>query len=221
MQIKGLIFDFDGLIIDTELPEFLAWKKIYADFGANLELSTWGACVGTSHDAFDPIINLQSQIDIPLNGDEIKEQHRKQSLELIHKQPVLPGVRDYLNSAEDLGLKIGLASSSPKEWVVEHLSRVNLISHFGVICGSDDVQKVKPDPSLYHCAIKKLGIQGNRAIAIEDSRNGVIAAKAAGLFCVAVPNEITREMDFSDADIILKELIQVPLSEIVRRFERT
>ncbi|MCJ7624517.1 MAG: HAD-IA family hydrolase [Anaerolineaceae bacterium] len=138
---------------------------------------------------------------------------------MIHKQPVLPGVVEYISSAENFGLKIGLASSSPREWVIGHLSRVNLISRFSAICGAEDVQEVKPDPSLYQCAIKKLGIQGSRAIAIEDSHHGVMAAKAAGLFCVAVPNEITRQMDFSNADMILEELTQIPLREIIRRFD--
>ncbi|MCJ7624518.1 MAG: hypothetical protein MUO76_13520 [Anaerolineaceae bacterium] len=68
MTIDGIIFDFDGLIIDTELPEFLAWQDIYRDFGAKLDLSDWITCVGTTQEVFDPIMNLQSQIDIPLNG---------------------------------------------------------------------------------------------------------------------------------------------------------
>ena len=221
MAIEGIIFDFDGLIIDTELPEFLSWKEVFMSFGANLDLSDWLACVGTSQDVFDPIMNLQSQIDFPIDGNLIKQQHRKKSLELINKQPVLPGVEEYIQCAKSLGLKIGLASSSPREWVLGHLLRKNLVSYFNVICSADDVIDVKPDPAVYQCVINKFGIQGSNAIAIEDSQHGVIAAKAAGMYCVAVPNEITRKLDFSNADIVLEELTQIPLPEIIRRVENT
>jgi len=135
---------------------------------------------------------------------------------VIAQQPALPGVVAALDEARRLGLRLGMASSSSRAWVSGHLTRLGLLDYFEVLRCAEDVEAVKPDPALYRAALEGLGLAPHEAIAIEDSAHGVLAAKRAGLYCVAVPNVVTRGLDFSQADRVLKSLDEVPLAELVR-----
>jgi HAD superfamily hydrolase (TIGR01509 family) len=214
-RIRALSFDFDGLILDTETPAFHAWQAIYAEHGCDLSLAAWSACIGTSADAFDPVGDLESQLGKAVDRDAIQTQQQTRERELIDVQPVLPGVADYLIAAKRLGLKVGLASSSSRSWVTGHLSRLKLIQHFDCIQTADDVEFVKPDPALYHLVLDALGSQPNEVIAFEDSPNGILAAKRAGLFCVAVPNAVTRHLTFDHADLTVSSLAEVSLEQLL------
>ena len=101
---------------------------------------------------------------------------------------------------------LAVASSSERDWVDTHLERSGMRRHFGVIRCADDVSRVKPDPDLYLVAIEVLGVASGEAVAFEDSPNGVRAARAAGLRVVAVPGPMTRDQDFSDAQLCLPSL---------------
>src|SRR5690606_2679430 len=120
--------------------------------------------------------------------------------ERIVKEGPLPGVEDYLLAAKEAGLKIGLASSSTYEWVSNHLKNLCLFDYFECIRTSDDVVTVKPDPSLYIETAKCLGVAPEECIAFEDSANGALAAKRAGMYCVIIPNAVTRDLDFCEVD---------------------
>jgi HAD superfamily hydrolase (TIGR01509 family) len=219
MTIKGLIFDFDGLILDTELPEFSAWKEIYTAYGAEISLEEWSACVGTTQEVFDPIEILQERAQEPILPEKVRREHHTMANVEILKQPIMPGIMQYLNEGKSKGLQLGIASSSGRSWVNEHLQRLGILDYFDKICTSEDVQKVKPDPALFLCAVRQMGILPEEAIAFEDSLNGVQSAKYAGLFCVAVPNQITNHLDFSLADMILSSLEQITLWQLIDRLD--
>jgi beta-phosphoglucomutase-like phosphatase (HAD superfamily) len=119
-----------------------------------------------------------------------------------------------------LGLKVGLASSSSCSWVNGHLERLGLRNYFDILRASDDVQCTKPDPDLYLAALGALGVRVDQAFAIEDSPNGALAAKRAGLFCVAVPNELTRRLSLDHADLRLESLTDMPFERLVQEIER-
>jgi len=221
LGIKALVFDFDGLIFDTEEPEYLAWEAVYRSHGTKLEISEWLACVGTTQDAFDPIINLQARIDHPVEPDQVLSERENLFQKIIKTQTVMPGVEKYLVDARRLGLKLAVASSSSARWVCGNLEQLGLADAFDFICTSEDVDKVKPDPALYNCAIQRLGIQLTQAIAFEDSLNGLLAAKKAGLYCVAVPNSITKQLDFGLADIVLQSLEELSLTDLLARLGDT
>ncbi|MFQ6043760.1 MAG: HAD family hydrolase, partial [Candidatus Poribacteria bacterium] len=191
-MIRLLIFDFDGLILDTEVPDFQSWQEIYQAYGCHLPLSTWETCIGGSADLFDPYDYLETQLGRAVEREEIRSKRRQRYAELVEMQPILPGVEDYIYDAKRLGLKVGLASSSSHDWVDGHLSRLGLITHFDCIKYSDDVKDVKPEPELYQSILDELEIRADEGIVLEDSANGILAAKRAGLFCVAVPNPMTR-----------------------------
>ena len=219
MAIKALVFDFDGLILDTEAPIFRAWQEIYQSYNCVLSFDDWAKIIGTADFNFMPLDELERQVGHSLEREAIAEWERQRELELIEAQPVLPGVREYLQDARRLGLKVGLASSSTCQWVSGHLERLGLVEYFAVIQASDDVHRTKPDPALYLQALQGLGATPAEAVAFEDSPNGILAARRAGIFCVAVPNALTRSLDIGQADLRLESLAEMRLEELVRVVE--
>lgn len=214
--MKALIFDFDGLIVDTEGPDYISWQEIYRQHGVELPMEKWSMVIGgDSSLGFEPHAYLEELIGRPVDRESIWVNRRKSYLQHLEAQPVLPGVHTYLEDAQTLGLKLAVASSSPRSWVEGHLTRLGLYDTFEVVCTSDDVEKVKPDPALFKLAARKLGVEPHEAIVFEDSHNGMIAAKKAGMFVVVVPNPITEDMDFSQADLKLKALADLPLKELL------
>lgn len=218
-MIQALIFDFDGLILETEGPIFQSWQEIFTSYGVELTLETWGSVIGTS-DHIPPVLMLERQLGRSLDHAALNARQKAREAELIAEQPIRPGVEQYLKDAKRLGLKIGLASSSSCRWVVGHLERLGLYSYFDTICARDDVRLTKPEPELYLKALQELGVTGSQAIALEDSPNGILAAKRAGLYCVAVPNELTRQLSLELADLCLETLEDMPLEEMLMFFEK-
>ena len=215
--IKALVFDFDGLIVDTEVPIFRAWQRIYREHGQELPLDRWLTIIGTSTGDFDPVRELGDRVEEKLDERELDALERLYYAESTALQQLLPGVADYLRVARELGLKTAVASSSTRAWVMEHLDRFGIGGHFDAIVCREDVKRTKPDPELYRTALRRLAVRPEEAIAFEDSSNGIHAAKAAGLFCVVVPNLLTVDLDLTDADLRLLTLEAMPLREVIKQ----
>jgi HAD superfamily hydrolase (TIGR01509 family) len=214
--IKALVFDFDGLIVDTEVPIFRAWQRIYREHGQDLPLKQWLTIIGTASGPFDPVIDLATKTGAKLDGQELKALEVLYYQEATALQQLLPGVIDYLVAARQLGLKTAVASSSTRKWVMDHLNRFGIGGRFDAIICREDVKRTKPDPDLYLTALQRLGVQPAEAIAFEDSSNGIDAAKAAGLFCVVVPNLLTVDLDLTEADLRLLTLEAMPLRDVIK-----
>lgn len=216
-MIRGVIFDFDGLILDTETPEFQAWQEIYQAHGGELPLATWATYIGTSSDVFDPFAYLEAQLGRAVEREAIGVKRRERYAELLSAQFILPGVQEYIADAKRLGLQLGVASSSSRAWVIGHLTRLGLSASFDCIKCAEDVQRTKPDPALYQAVLDALALRPEQGIALEDSPNGIAAAKRAGLFCVAVPNPLTRQLSLAHADLRLSSLTDMPLERLLAR----
>lgn len=220
MSIQALIFDFDGLIVDTEWPDYESWQQVYQRHGCELAVETWGQIVGgTGASDFDPHEYLEELCGKSLDREEIWISRRKQYLDKLSAQPILPGVMEYLDEAERRGLKLAIASSSPENWVRGHLARLGIYQRFDAIKTADDVRRTKPDPELYRTTIEALAVKPSEGIVFEDSPNGVKAAKAAGLFCVAVPNRLTSQLELDGADLRLASLADLPLVALMQKAE--
>lgn len=214
-----LIFDFDGLILDTETVIFEAWNEIYKSHGADLPLLEWASCIGTSHQAFDVFGYLESKLGRPVERKELGGRHRRMIMERLEKMEPRPGVLAYLEEARKLKIALALASSSHQNWVMGHLSRLGLAEWFHSIRTADDVENVKPDPELYNLTLTFMGVAPERAIAFEDSPNGIKAAQAAGIYCVAVPNPVTRQLPLDHADFRIESMADLSLRELLHRVE--
>jgi HAD superfamily hydrolase (TIGR01509 family) len=219
MMIRALIMDFDGLILDTEGPAFQSWEEIFQEYDCSLPLSAWAAWLGGSPDMFDPYGYLEAQLGRVVDREEIRRKQVQREAELIETQPILPGVEDYIAGAKRMGLKLGVASSSDREWVFSHLSRLGLLALFDSIKCLEDVERAKPDPGLFLAVLEELGVCAKEALVLEDSPHGITAAKAAGIFCVAVPNPLTRQLPVDHADQRLDSLTDLPLEELLLHVE--
>lgn len=215
MFLQGLIFDFDGLVLDTEMPRFQAWVEIYRQYGQRLDLHDYAKCIGSSNLHFDPLDNLLKISDKIFDIDKIKNQQQKREMELLEKERVLPGVESLLKEAKETGLTTAIASSSDRPWVISHLKRLNLFHFFDAVLTQNDVNKVKPDPELFTSSLLALGIKPENAIAFEDSPNGIVAAKKTKLFVIGVPNLITSQLDLSGSDFILPSLQGLTIEKLV------
>ncbi len=219
-MIKTLIFDFDGLILDTETPDFQSWMQIYSEYGVPFPTSSWMNAVGGSRDLFDPYKHLESQLNQPIAKDEILAERRRIDNELVLAQNPLPGVEEYIDDASTRGLMLGVASSASRGWVIPHLSRIGLSPHFHCIKCGDDVSHVKPAPELYQAVLLELGVLASEAIAFEDSPNGVAAAGQAGIYCVAVPNAVTSQLSLDEADLRIESLADLSLDDLLQCVHR-
>jgi HAD superfamily hydrolase (TIGR01509 family) len=208
-----LIFDFDGLIVDSETPGYQAWSETYARHGCALPFDKYSACIGTIG-GFDLHAYLEEQSGRPLDRAELEQVCNARWLQLMHAQPLLPGIAACVAAAKQRGLKLAIASSSTQTWVTRNLRRFELVDHFDAICTSDHVSTVKPDPALYLLALEKLGVTADAAIAFEDSPNGILAAKRAGIFCIAIPNPLTKDLPLDLADRRLRSLEEFSLDDV-------
>jgi HAD superfamily hydrolase (TIGR01509 family) len=215
-MIRALVFDFDGLILDTETPIVDAWVQVHVDAGL--------ACV--RQEALDLIGEVDHDYDLwkafgaDVDRAFLVKEHRRIKRALMEKQALLPGVRARIEEARELGLSLAIASNSPHSWIERHLPRLGLMEYFNVIRCRDDVARGKPEPDVYLAVLTALGLEGREAIAFEDSSAGSLAAKRAGLRCVAVPNDCTRHHDFSHADLRVATLAEVSLGELIAKWAK-
>jgi HAD superfamily hydrolase (TIGR01509 family) len=215
-MIRGLIFDFDGLILDTEGPIYQSWVELFQELGVELPFDVWAGIIGTSSlEHFDPFSLLENKIGRKLDRETLAQRRHAREIQLAHAQPILPGIVEALYKAKEMGLKLGIASSSSQTWVMGHLTRLDLAHFFEVVHTSEHVERTKPDPALYILTLSSLGLKPEEAIVFEDSPNGVTAAISAGIFVVAVPNPLTRQLTLDHADLLLDSLTDLSLGEII------
>jgi len=196
------------------------WQSIYREHGFELPHEEWGKIIGGyGLSNFDAAEHLSFLTQGRLDSVSLRDRHRSESAVITLAQPVLPGVMDYLQEAKRLGLKLAIGSSSSHSWVDTHAKRLGIFRYFDEVICSDDVPagRTKPKPDLFLMALKQLNIQKNEAIVFEDSPNGVQAARAAGIFVVAIPNPVTSLLSMEGADLTVKSLAQLPLHELLNK----
>ena len=214
-MIRALVFDFDGLILETETPAYETWADIYREHGHELPLDRWFDYIGREGGFFDAADHLAALVGEGFDREAARARRDARKTELIAALDVMVGVREYVRDAKRLGLRLAVASSSSRAWVLGHLERLGIGAEWDAVRTREDVARTKPAPDLYLAAVRALGVAPHEAVAFEDSVNGIAAAKAAGLLCVAVPNALTAAMDLSRADLRLGSLAETPLERLL------
>jgi HAD superfamily hydrolase (TIGR01509 family) len=211
---RALVFDFDGLILDTETPQLLAWREVFEARGGTLTAVDWAHVIGSTDSGWDPAVELERQTGRRYEREELRAAWKPRKDELLELETIRPGVHELLKAAGLCSMRLGVASSSPRWWVQEHLERLGILGLFGALATGDEVERTKPDPAVYRLALERLAVSASAAIALEDSPNGVRAAQAAGMRCIAVPNEVSRHLDLSAADALLGSLAELDLGAL-------
>ncbi len=213
--IRAVIFDFDGLIVDSETPEYLAWQAVHAHHGWPFPLESWRRNIGRNDSPFDPLGRFREP-DSPMAPDAARAlwdgHHARFQADFLVP---LPGVVPLLTALRQHGIRTGVASTSRVSRVRELLHTLGLTADFEAVAGGDEVPQAKPAPDVYRLAARRLAVAETSCVALEDSESGVHAAKAAGMCCIAVPSELTRGMDFSAADLVVTSLLEVSVETIM------
>ncbi len=214
MPLQAVIFDFDGLIVDTETPEYESWGQEFISHGLTLDLKDWSQCVGAGPSAWDVFDHLEKQLGRPIDRTQIAESRERRHQAIVENLAPREGLLPLLQEVQAHGLPYAIASSSELVWVTKYLARLDLAQEFEFIWTRDQVTSPKPAPDLYLAACQSLGISPQNSIALEDSTNGIRAAKSAGLKVIAVPNPVTATFDLSEADAIVPSLSEVSVDQM-------
>lgn len=196
---KGIIFDFDGVLVDTEWAIYQSWVQLYAREGQEISIATYSPCLGAGYSHWDPAAHLEK-----LTGRQFdwgKETPARQAvLEAdLERYGLMEGAIELLDWCAAQGIGLTVASSSSRRWVQGWLERLGIYDRFAGVYTRTDGYPVKPNPALFETAQQCLGLDKAECLIVEDSENGTIAAQNAGIPCVAIPNRMTENSDFSRA----------------------
>ncbi len=215
MELQAVVFDFDGLIVDTEWPIYTSAVAAFAEFGHELPLETWATIVGLAEGEGGWYDTLIERLGVDLPRADFDRAYGAQDRSDRDRLPALPGVTALLDALDAAGVPAGIASSSEVTWLQRHLGRLGLLDRFAVLAGVDRVNGVgKPAPDSYLLACRDLGALPARSVALEDSAHGVAAAHAAGMAVVAVPSRITRLTSLTDADLVARSLTELTVDAL-------
>ncbi len=212
-MLACIVFDFDGLIVDTEWPEYRSIAERFEEHDHTFPPERWVHVIGSSWDV-DWVGELEQLVGRELDRASLTDQRRQRARVLREPLVALPGVVALLAAAAEAEVPLAVASSSPRQWVEPMLEELGLRQFFRVVRCRDDVSEAKPSPELYLAACAGLGIAPGRSVAIEDSANGVTAANAAGMRSIAIPNRLTRYLDLSHADLCVESAVELDLARL-------
>lgn len=214
--VRAVIFDFDGLLMDTESTSLMSWKREWARWGLALDRESFFVPHGgdvTEH-RYDL---LAAAVGVSYDRVTSHERRTRDRDELNAALILTAGLDPWLLEARDLGLKTAVASSSHVAWVDRHLRQVARLDAFDIIIGGDLVARPKPAPDVYRLALSRLNLEGRQAVAVEDTPHGVDAAHAAGLACIAIPNPHVPAAQVSHAELVLGSATETTLIDALTR----
>lgn len=218
MRLGGIVFDFDGVIIDSETGWYESVRLVFDDHGLEFPEHRWHEAVGAAEEP-DWVSDLEREIGRQLDRADVRRRRMTHYRRISDSLELVPGIQELLDEAAAAGLPLAIASNSPRSWVESHLERIGLRDRFQALCCLDDVTFGKPHPEPYLCAARALGVRPQDAVAIEDTPTGLASAKAAGLVCVAVPRGLTEVLSFDDADLVAPSIGDLDVARLAALVE--
>lgn len=203
---KAVLFDFDGVIVDTEWAIYQAWARTYERSGHDLPLSLYTRCIGSDFATWSPKTNLEDLSGRTFDWEVLDESRQVEIREELANQGEMPGVGELLQYLDTIGIVRSVVSSSSHDWVDGWLEKLDLRQYFSHVICRGDAPRIKPAPDLYLEASSRLGINVADCLVLEDSLNGLFSATAAGMRSWAIPNRVTNDLDFSQAELVLPDL---------------
>jgi HAD superfamily hydrolase (TIGR01509 family) len=203
MLTSAVLFDFDGILVDTEWAIYQAWLRTFQRYGQDLPLALYTRCIGSDFDAWSPKAHLEDLTQLEYDWVELDAARQVEIRAELSEEGPIKGVVDLLRAISERGIPQAVVSSSSHSWVDGWLEKLGLSGFFSDVICKGDAPKIKPAPDLYLAAAGRLSVEPESCLVIEDSLNGLIAAKAAGMKAWIVPNRVTCGLDFSMADKVL------------------
>ncbi len=211
-----MIFDFDGIVLDSETPEYESHRRIYEQCGVTLTVDEWCGVIGAWSEGHDEQwfrrLSVQARV-VPPRDEYFAE--RKRIFEDVVPTVPMRGVLDLLMLLNEAGVPTAIASSAPARWVVGAVERLGIRPMFGAVVTGDEVAHRKPSPDVYLEAARRLGVDPARSVAIEDSGPGLTAARAAGMKAIAIPHWLTERHDLSAAHLTVAHAGELTLDRLV------
>jgi len=209
MSFAAVLFDFDGVLVDTEWAIYEAWHRTFLANGHPLPLETYTQCIGSDFDTWSPKTHLEELTGNSFDWHELDAARQIEIRRDLENAGPMPGVIAILEQLKAAGTPIAVVSSSTHQWVDGWLEKLGLASYFNTVVCRGDAPRIKPAPDLWLEALRRLDLKPEQALSIEDSLNGVKSARAAGLTVWAVPNRTTACLDFSLASRVCASLEEV------------
>ncbi len=214
--MTAVIFDFDGLLMDTESTSLLSWEYEWSQWGLELDRATFFAPHGG--DVSDQRYASLAGAVGPSFDRELSHRRRETYRDDLHRTLGLSaGIGAWLSEAAELGLHLAVASSSPLDWVTGHLARAGVGDAFEVVAAGNEVDDHKPAPDVYRLALTRLGILPGHGVAVEDTPHGVEAAHRAGLRAIAIPNPHVDPTRCATAELVLGSAAELTLRDALRK----
>ena len=200
MLPSAVLFDFDGILVDTEWAIYQAWLDTFRKEGHDLPLSLYTRCIGSDFDTWSPKAYLEELTGNDFDWTKMDEDRQVLIRAELDEYGPIHGVTGLLGEIRRRGIPLAVVSSSSHSWVDGWLERLELAAFFQEVVCRGDAPRIKPAPDLYLAAAERLGLEPESCLVIEDSLNGLLSASAAGMRTWIVPNRVTSALDFSDAD---------------------
>lgn len=213
---KAVIFDMDGVVVNTEPIGYRANQKLYKALNINVSDEVYGTFIGNSDKMI--VQKLKDLYTIPLTHKELLDEKYKYYFDAFDNAEdleMLPGVKDLIIDLHKNGMKLLLASSASKRKIEKVFTRFGLHQYFDCTISGEDFEESKPNPAIFLEAVAKSGFEKNECIVIEDSTNGIKAANAAGIYCIGYNSRHTMGQDTSLANRVITDFSQVNF-EIIR-----
>lgn len=204
-SLSAVFFDFDGTLVDTESTVLASWEAEYSHHGQVLDRSAWLSGVGT--EGHDWYADLEKLVGPSFDRATAQARRRASEADLVADLALREGLVECLDEAHERGLVLAVVSSSPRDWVLSHLGRLDLLARFDAVITREDAARAKPYPDLYIEALRRLDLSAEDVLVVEDSLNGVAAAVAAGLTVIAIPNPVTSAQTFTAAAAVVDPLL--------------
>lgn len=210
---QGIIFDFDGVLVDTEWAIYRSWVHLYAREGQEISIKTYSPCLGAGYSHWDPAAHLEKLTGKTYNWEKETPMRQAMLEAELETMGLMPGAAELMQWCTEHGVPMTVASSSSRRWVAGWLNKFGIYNQFAGVFTRTDGYPAKPDPALFLAARECMNVPAEHCIIIEDSENGTISAQRAQIPCVAIPNRMTQYSDFSRAQLVLNSL-----QELLNRF---
>ncbi len=214
-MVKAVIFDMDGVLIDSEPIHYKILNIFARDNGFFITEKEYDSYIGTTDISMWTIIKEAHSLPQPV--EELVENHINECINYLRTNKEVRPIAGTVTLIKDLhknNIKLAIASSAPRRRIDAVMEAFGLQGYFQAVSSGNDVKKGKPEPDIFLHSAKALGILPEKCIVIEDSRNGVTAAKSAGMKCIAYSNPNSGNQDISAADIVIKDFMELNYESI-------